>query len=62
MNNQEQSQRNLYKSIVLYMSLCIPVGVAFGLMYLNFPLGLFLGNTTGLLLGITVNFVRKKEQ
>ncbi len=44
------------------MSLCIPVGIALGLMYLNFPLGLFLGNTTGLLLGITVNFVRKKEQ
>lgn len=44
------------------MSLCIPAGVAFGLTYLNAPLGLLLGNTTGLLLGITVNFVRKKEQ
>jgi hypothetical protein len=51
--------RKLYKFIVIAMSIFLPAGVWFGLLYDQLIPGILLGNTAGLLLGIGVSRISR---
>lgn len=53
--------RNFYKSIVVAMSICLPVGIGFGIVLNQLPLGLFAGNVLGFLLGMGITISRKNK-
>jgi hypothetical protein len=46
------TNRNIYKSIVIGMSICLPLGVGFGIIYNQVLLGILLGNSAGVIIGI----------
>nr|AMP54485.1 hypothetical protein [uncultured bacterium] len=56
---RKQTERKLYKSIVIVMSIFLPAGVWFGLLYDQLIPGILLGNTAGLLLGIGVSRINR---
>jgi hypothetical protein len=51
--SEKPNHYTLYKSIVICMMICIPVGVWLGLIKGSITLGLLSGNSVGLALGIT---------
>lgn len=53
--------RNLYKSIVVGMSICIPLGIGFGIAMESISLGLISGNSFGVLLGIGINWGKGRK-
>jgi len=55
MPEQFSFNRNLYKSIVVGMSICIPLGIWLGIALGNIVLGLTAGNSLGILLGMGIN-------
>lgn len=53
--------RSLYKSIVVAMSVCMPIGIAYGIALNQLPLGLLAGNMLGFLLGSGIALSQKDK-
>lgn len=62
MKTMDLSNRNVTKAIVTGMSICLPLGIGFGIAQNQIPLGLLAGNTAGFVLGITINMFHKNKQ
>lgn len=56
-----QPNRDLYKSIVIGMSICLTVGIGIGIgigvgiVHNQIPFGILAGNTAGILLGLVIS-------
>jgi F0F1-type ATP synthase assembly protein I len=57
-----ESNQKLYKSIVIGMTLLLPVGIGFGIAQNNIPAGLLAGNLLGFILGIIYHTTQHKNK
>lgn len=53
--------RNFYKSIVVTMSIFLPIGIGFGIALNQLSLGLLAGNVLGFLLGMGITISQKNK-
>lgn len=57
MKTKDDPDRSLYKWIVIGMSICLPVGIAFGIVCNQIVIGILAGNSAGIVLGVALNRV-----
>ncbi|MCC5942113.1 MAG: hypothetical protein JJU37_11290 [Balneolaceae bacterium] len=62
MSQNNQFERDIYKSIVTGMSILLPIGIVVGLLKGNILLGLLAGNALGLTIGLTVVHLKKRAE
>lgn len=53
--------RAFYKSVVIGMSVCIPIGVAAGISLGSVTLGLLAGNISGAVLGVAISIGKRSN-
>jgi hypothetical protein len=56
-----RSNRGIYKSIVIGMSICLPAGIGAGIAYDHITLGILAGNTAGILLGTGIGIFNRNK-